>query len=193
MLSLLLIMATLAVPAQAPVVSPSPAAMFDQGRTWDDFLAAANARADAWRANAARSAPPKALVERLRAAAGDLRLLVVAAHACSDSAHTVPYIAALARDAGVPLRIIDATVGQSVMEAYRTPDGRAATPTVALVRGDRIVGAWVERPHVLQSWLLGPASSLPTADRMDRKFGWYEWDRGESTLAEIVDLAERLR
>ena len=35
------------------------------------------------------------------------------------------------------------------------------------------------------------AAALSSADRMDRKFGWYEWDRGESTIAELVDLVER--
>jgi len=43
----------------------------------------------------------------------------------------------------------------------------------------------------LQTWLLGPAASLPQSERMDRKFGWYEWDRGESTMAELVALVER--
>ncbi len=193
MISLLLAVLAIAAPAQT---SPSPlngSAMFDQGKTWDDFLASADARVESWRANAARNTPSKELVGRLKAAGGDLRLLVVAAHACSDSAHTVPYVAALARDAGVPLRIVDANVGARVMESFRTPDGRAATPTVALMRGDRIVGAWVERPQALQAWLLGPASALPMRERIDRKFGWYEWDRGESTIAEVVALAERLR
>jgi len=141
--------------------------------------------------------PPAAsrrqLVARLKAAAGDLRLVVVAVAACSDSVHTVPYVATLAREAGVPLRIVDTSVGKPVMDAFRTPDGRGATATVALLRGDRIVGAWVERPVALQTWLLGPAASLSQGERMDRKFGWYEWDRGESTMAEIVALAEQHR
>ncbi len=62
---------------------------------------------------------------------------------------------------------------------------------MALLRGDRVVAAWVERPVALQTWLLGPASALPQAERMERKFGWYEWDRGESTMAELVALVER--
>lgn len=191
----ILLMALLAFagPAQSSQVPTNGAALFDQGRTWDEFLAGADSRAETWRGNAARSKPSKELVDRLKAAGGDLRLLVVAVAACSDSVHTVPYVAVLAREAGIPLRIVDSNVGKPVMEAFRTPDGRAATATVALIRGDRIVGAWVERPAALQTWLLGPASSLPQSERMERKFGWYEWDRGESTIAELVALAERLR
>ncbi len=117
--------------------------------------------------------------------------MVVAVAACSDSVHTVPYVATLAREAGVPLRIVDNKVGKPIMDAFKTPDGRGATATVALLRGDVLVAAWVERPVQLQTWLLGPAASLSQEDRMARKFGWYEWDRGESTMAELVALVER--
>jgi hypothetical protein len=194
MFSMLLTLLTLAVPAQAsqqPILGGS--VLFEQGKTWEDFLAAADSRPETWKGNAARSRPSRELVDRLKSAAGDLRLLVVAVAACSDSVHTVPYVATLAREAGVPLRIVDSTVGKPVMEAFKTPDGRGATATVALLRGDRLVAAWVERPVALQTWLLGPASTLPQAERMDRKFGWYEWDRGESTMAELVALAERYK
>lgn len=194
MLSLLLVVVSLVTPtkaAQQPMTGGN--ALFEQGKIWDDFLAAADSRQETWRGNAARSKPSKELVERLKSAAGDLRLLVVAVAACSDSVHTVPYVATLAKDAGVPLRIVDSTIGKGVMEAFKTPDGRGATATVALLKGDQIVAAWVERPVALQTWLLGPASSLPQGERMDRKFGWYEWDRGESTMAELVALVERHR
>ena len=192
MLSLFLAVLTLVVPAQAsqqPITGGS--VLFEQGKTWEDFLATADSRPETWKANAARSRPSKELVDRLKGAAGDLRLLVVAVAACSDSVHTVPYVATLAREAGVPLRIVDSSVGKLVMDTFKTPDGRGATATVALLRGDRLVAAWIERPEALQTWLLGPASSLPQDERMSRKFGWYEWDRGESTMAELVALVER--
>jgi hypothetical protein len=192
MLSLILVLAAF-LPTQMSQVPVTDGAVFDRGVTWEAFLASADSRPETWRANAARAKPSKDLVDRLKAVSGDLRLVVVAVAACSDSVHTVPYVAVLANEAGVPLRIVDSTAGKHVMEAFRTPDGRAATATVALLRGDRIVGAWVERPEALQSWLLGPASSLPQSERMERKFGWYEWDRGESTMAELVALAERHR
>ena len=167
------------------------AAIFDQGRPYEDFLAAADARAEAWKANTNRSRPSAALVDRLKKASQGLRFVVVATAACSDSVHTVPYIAVLAREAGVPLRIVAPSAGKPIQDAFKTPDGRGATPTVAILRGDSVVAAWVERPIALQTWMLGPAAALSSADRMDRKFGWYEWDRGESTIAELVDLVER--
>jgi len=185
-------MLTLAVVAQAPQAL-NGAAIFDQGKPYEDFLAAADSRPEVWKGNTNRGRPSAALVDRLKRASEGLRFVVVAVAACSDSVHTVPYVAVLAREAGVPLRVVDPTVGRPIQDAFKTPDGRGATATIAVLRGDKIVGAWVERPVVLQTWILGPGSSLSQGDRMDRKFGWYEWDRGESTMAELVDLVERLR
>jgi hypothetical protein len=171
----------------------SGAAIFDQGRTYENFLATADARPEVWKGNTNKSRPSASLVDRLKKAGDGLRLVVVAVAACSDSVHTVPYIAVLAREAGVPLRIVDLTVGRQIQDAFKTPDGRGATATVAVLRGDRIVGAWVERPVVLQTWMLGPGAALSQSERMERKFSWYDWDRGESTIAELVELVERLR
>jgi hypothetical protein len=183
------VLALVAMP-QAPGAI-NGAAIFDQGKPYEDFVAAAESRPEVWKANTKRARPPAVLVDRLKAAGTGLRFVVVATAPCSDSVHIVPYVAALAREAGVPLRVVDPSIGKPIQDAFKTPDGRGATPTVALLRGDKVVAAWVERPVALQTWMLGPAAALSSADRMDRKFGWYEWDRGESTMAELVDLVER--
>jgi len=188
---LLTLLALVAAPQATQVIDGG--AIFDQGQTYEAFLAAANARVDVWQNNTKRSRPPAGLVDRLKQASDGLRLVVVAVASCSDSVHTVPYVATLAREAGVPLRVVDPTVGHAIQEAYKTPDGRGATPTVAVLRGNTVVGAWVERPAALQNWMLGPGASLSQSERLDRKFGWYEWDRGESTVTELVELIERLR
>ena len=167
------------------------AAIFDQGKPYEEFLAAANSRPEVWKANTSRSRPSAALIDRLKKAGQGLRFVVVATAACSDSVHTVPYVAVLAREAGVPLRVVDPSAGKPIQDAFKTPDGRGATPTVAILRGDKVVAAWVERPVALQTWMLGPAAALSQTDRMDRKFGWYEWDRGESTMEELVELVEK--
>lgn len=185
------VLALVAMP-QAPQAI-NGAALFEQGKPYEDFLASADSRADVWKGNTNRSRPSASLVERLKMAGEGLRFVVVATAACSDSVHTVPYIATLAREAGIPLRMVEPPVGKPIQDAFRTPDGRGATATVAVLRGDKVVAAWVERPVALQTWILGPGAALSQADRMDRKFGWYEWDRGESTMAELVDLVERFR
>jgi hypothetical protein len=192
LLSVLMMAGAVQAP-QAPQAIDGGNALFDKGTTYEAFLAAADSRPEVWKTNSSRAKPSAALVERLKKSGEGLRLIVVAVAACSDSVHTVPYIAKLAADAGLPLRVVDPAAGRAIQDAFKSPDGRGATATIALVRGDKIVGAWVERPVVLQTWILGPGSTLPQSERMDRKFGWYEWDRGESTITELVELAERLR
>lgn len=171
-------------------VTVDPAALFAQGAAWPAYLESVQQQRDTWARHAARPVPD-ALVNRLTVASTGLRLLVVAEDWCSDSVNTVPYIATLAARANVELRVVNAQLGKSVMEAHRTPDGRAATATVVLLRDGREVGAWVERPSALQGWMLGAGAALPPAERLQRKLSWYEWNRGDDTVAEIVTLAEK--
>lgn len=170
---------------------PSPVlALFDQGISWQTFLTDVQAQRATWEANASRAPVPADLVERVRKAAADLKLLVVAEANCSDSVQSVPYVARLATEAGIPLRIVRKAAASAVIDRHRTPDGRTATPTVILIRGGEDAGAWVERPAALQAWFIAHAD-LTSSERLARKTGWYVWDRGESTLAEIVALVEK--
>jgi hypothetical protein len=78
-----------------------------------------------------------------------------------------------------------------VLEQHKSPDNRTATPTVVLLRDGKDVGAFVERPVTLQTWMTGFAQTLSQQERLSRKASWYDWDRGDSTVAEIVALAEK--
>jgi hypothetical protein len=179
------------VAADAPsAAAGTAAALYDQGVPWDKFLAGARVQRETWVKNAGREVPA-ALVDRFRKAGSGLRLLVVTADWCGDSVHSVPYIATLAARAGVDLRVVDFRAGRPVMEANRTPDGRASTPTVVLLRGDQPVAAWVERPASLQSWYLGMTGQISDEERLERQLAWYGWNRGADALAEIVVLAEQ--
>ncbi len=164
--------------------------MYGQGKPWDQYLASTKAQRETWLKNAARDVPP-ALVERFKRAGDGLRLLVITADWCPDSVNSVPYIATLAAGAGVDVRVVDFKTGKSIMDAHHTPDGRASTPTVILLRGDQEVGAWVERPASLQWWYLGMANQISDDERLERKMAWYEWNRGTDALTEIVILAEQ--
>ncbi len=178
-------------PAPAPAAGAGDSvALYSRGVTWDHFLSNTRAQREEWQKNAGREVPP-ALVERLRRAGDDLRLVVITADWCGDSVHSVPYIAKLALRAGVNLRVVDFRTGKAVMEAHRTPDGRASTPTVILIRGNREVAAWVERPASLQWWYLGMTGQISDDERLERKLSWYDWNRGADALAEIVVLAEQ--
>jgi hypothetical protein len=134
--------------------------------------------------------PPDA-VNRLKRVREGLRVLIVAEDSCPDSVHTVPYIANVAAAAGVDVRIVDLAAGESLTSAHRTRDGRPVTPIVVLLRNDRDVGAWVERPAALQQLFFAMASTPESAHQFAERATWYDKDRGRTTIAEFVALAVR--
>lgn len=188
MLVLALLLAWL--PGQSAAPAADLNALFNQGVEWRPWFDDIRTQQNTWRQVASQVSPPNVLVDRLKAAGANLKLLVVAEANCSDSMQSVPHIAALADRAGVPLRIVGKDAAAAAIERHRTPDGRTATPTVILLRDGKDAGAWVERPEALQTWFIANAG-LSRAERLERKTAWYQWDRGGATLAEIVALAER--
>jgi hypothetical protein len=178
--------------AQTPRVAPTDTALlFERGLTFQQFLNGLIAQRELWHRNASRAVVAPELVERLRRAGKGLRFLIVAADWCGDSANTVPYIALAASSAHVDLRIVDRRVGEPLMRLHRAPDGRAVTPTVVLLRDGRDVGAWVERPRVLQEMFLSMASNTENRRQFAENQSWYDADGGKTTLSEVVALAER--
>lgn len=165
--------------------------MYAEGVDFASFHANATRRRALWDANWDRSDPAEVFVERAAALAGSYRILVVAVDSCSDSVNTIPYIARLVERAGnLELAIVSPDVGELLMEAYRTPDGRGATPTVAILNEDfEVVGTWIERPSPLQDWWIGHPE-IGLTERARRKQGWYDWDEGLTTYEEIVALLE---
>jgi len=179
--------------ASPPDRAVSPfAQLYDDGVAFSAFLASADQRRETWHDNYERSALPAPTMERLRALSGAWRLLVVAEDWCGDSANTIPYLARLVEAAeGLEMRVIDSQAGRRLMEAYPTPDGRPATPTVLVLDGaGREVGCWVERPTALQEWFLANEDRLEDEDLYDRKYAWYDWDVGEHTAADLLDVLE---
>ena len=174
------------------ILTPSsPAVLFQQGVTFPQFLARVSAQRDVWLRNAARIDIQVADIERLTRVRRGVRFLVVAEDWCPDSVHTVPYLANLAADAGVPLRIVDRAAGDALMARHRTRDGRKVTPTLVVLENDRDVGAWIERPAVLQALFFSMATDPENARRFADRSAWYDADRGRTTIAEVLALVER--
>jgi hypothetical protein len=167
------------------------AALFDRGVPYRDFLDAARSRRDEWLERTKAATVEDEAVTRVQRLGTHRRLLVVAEDWCGDSANTLPYLARLVELAPevLDLRIVDSSVGRSVMEAHKTPDGRAATPAVVVLdEAGTFVAAWIERPSLLQKWYLEKENELSRTDLLDQKYKWYEEDRGKSTIREIVEL-----
>jgi hypothetical protein len=200
MLSSLLLAATLSlVPAGAPCTAPAAdttRALYESGRTFPAFLASVRARKAAWDGNYAKGASlDSALVARARAAAGPWRLLVVAVDGCSDSANTIPWIARLVEQVpGLELRVVLPGPGGPVMASHRTPDDRAATPTVVLLDADwREIGCFIERPRPIRDWMLAEKAKVGADSAAAHKAAWYVTDAGRSTLVQVVEMLEAAR
>ena len=167
------------------------AALFDKGVPYRDFLDAARSRRNEWIARSKDAKVYAEAVTRVQQLGARRRLLIVAEDWCGDSANTLPYVARLAESAPevLDLRIIDSSAGRPVMEAHKTPDGRAATPTVVLLdETGTFLAAWVERPSALQKWYIEQQDLLSQRDLLDQKYKWYKEDQGKSAIREIVEL-----
>jgi hypothetical protein len=168
-----------------------PGNLAAHGRSWEQFLQGIRMQRALWLRTEARVSIAPELVARVERARRGLQLVVVAEDWCPDSAYTVPYVARLATLAGVPLRLVDRTAGEAWLRSHRTGDGRTATPTIVLLRDGVDVGAWVERPAVLQDLFRSMGDSPTDATRFARRGAWYEADNGVTALREIVTLIEQ--
>lgn len=168
------------------------ARLFAEGESFAAFLEKANARKEQWHANYGKAAVPDALAARAARIAGTWNILVVAVDSCSDSVSTIPYIARLVEGMpNVTLRIVNSTAGKEVLETHRTPDNRAATPTVILLDSAFVErGCWVERPRELQALIAGEGKSDREKGVFEGKMAWYEKDQGASTMAEFLEMIE---
>ncbi len=171
--------------------------LYGTGVDFNTFLKIADNRgaltqlANPWNSNWRKSGPSDDQVSRAQSLAGSYRLLAVASETCSDSINTIPYIARLVdRVDQLEMQVVPPGAGRLIIEAHRTPDGRMATPTVAILNDNfEVVGTWVERPLPLKDWW-ARNSTISEREMKQRKQYWYNWDEGNHTIGEIVDLLE---
>ena len=170
------------------------AALWDKAVPFAAFLENVQSRQEQWRTRFANAAVSAEALTEARALPAKRRILAVAEARCSDSAWALPYVAKLA--AAVPekleLRVISAAQGRRVQSASLTPDGRVATPTIAVLdETDRFIGAWVERPSELQKWYVDNKGTLSADARHEYMDKWYTEDGGRATLRELLSILRR--
>lgn len=181
--------------ALAPVADDPLREVYEAGISWAQFMdgVQANQRRALWDRNWETGQIPDDLLARARAVGeGPWRILAITDPACSDSVNTVPYLAHLAEALpSLEIRVVTALLGRPWMEAHRSPDGRASTPTVLLLDGDYTLrGCWIEQPKEMAAfWLDVVAQGTMTAE-VGRKLAWYEEDAGRSTLREFIEVME---
>ncbi len=181
-----------AVPNELPA-DIDYAKLFASGIPFSEFLGNAKERKELWHSNYGRAAVADAAMARATRVTGTWNVLVVAIDACSDSVSTIPYIAKLVESMpNVTIRIVDSKAGKEVMEAHRTPDNRAATPTVILLDSTFTPrGCWIERPRELREWISGEKRNNGDSGVFSGKMNWYEKDAGASTVSEFVEMLEK--
>ncbi len=179
-----------AVPATT--VDSSLVALYERGITYSSFLDAARARREHWQRNSTSAVVPADALAAAQALPGRYRLLVVAVDGCSDSVNTIPFLAKLVELVPhIGLRVVSSDEARSVMESHRTPDGRAATPTVVVLdEAGNDVGCWVERPALLQAKAIEMRAAGLSEQFGREKQAWYDGDAGASTIREVVAVLQ---
>jgi hypothetical protein len=185
----------LAAPAGSMIANDSLATLYAGGQRWETFYPAVDRRKELWDRNWTNARIPDSLASRARNAGGPWRILVITEPGCSDSANSVPYIARLVENTpGLELRLVNSTAGKPWMQAHRTPDGRAATPTVLVLDAEHnIRGCWVEQPKKLQDFWLPLIASGAAGSRFSEKMDWYLKDEGREIVREIIEVLEGAR
>ena len=85
----------------------------------------------------------------------------------------------------------DSEVGKSIMESHRTPDGRAATPTVLLLDASfQERGCFIERPGLLRQLMSDQREKSGEGGLFEGKMKWYDDDKGAHTVEEMVAILE---
>lgn len=170
------------------------AVLWSKATPFHSFLENVRLREDQWRSRFANAAVEAGALNEAKALTGRRRILAVAEDRCSDSAWAIPYLAKLASAAPekLELRVINRREGGRIQSAHLTPDGRRATPTVAVLdENDALLGVWVERPAELQNWFVENKPTLSSEDLHAHMDTWYKKDAGRTTITEVLAIMKR--
>jgi hypothetical protein len=168
------------------------ASLWDRALTFQQFVAASTRHRELWSGIYRTARIPEWATQRARAL-GSLRLVVLAEDWCGDASNTVPILVRWAEEAGnVELRILRRDENPQVMDRYLTNGTRSIPLAVVLTDRMEELGHWGPRPAELQAFVLGERRAGRTSrDYYPEVRRWYAQDKGESTLREVLEIAER--
>jgi hypothetical protein len=165
---------------------------FAAGRSFTEFLAAAVANADLWRAVYARARVDDAAVARAARLGGLWHLLVLVEDWCGDAVNTLPVIGRLAEQAPtIDLRVLGRDANLDLMDAHLTNGSRSIPVVMILDATYPERGWWGPRPASLQAWVMGDGRALSKEDRYREVRRWYARDHGATTVDEVLTLLEQ--
>lgn len=165
------------------------AATWEKAEPFSRFLGRVAKLQSLWEGSTRMAAIPEWARERFSALPNGLRMLVLNADWCLDSASTVPTLARLAEVVpGVEMRVLDRDAYPVLMDRYLTDGTRSIPLAILLDRDFRELGHWGPRPRELQSFVrahLDRDMSKEAIHLEVRK--WYVGDRGNAMLREIAE------
>ena len=163
------------------------AALWDEAESFPAFLDRVESQRTLWEGVYRTSSVPEWAATAFGALPGGLRMLVLNAAWCLDSANTVPVLARIAEAVpGVELRLLERDDYPELMDRYLTDGGRSIPLAILLDQSFRELGRWGPRPAELQAWVLANLKATPKEERYKTQRRWYAKDRGETTLREIL-------
>lgn len=162
---------------------------YEAGRTFQVFLETAEANRELWHAMAARATVHDPALERISAARGHWRLLVLADDWCGDAVNTLPVVARLAEAApNLELRLLGREEMPELMDRHLTHGARSIPVVILLDEAGVERGWWAPRPRPLQEWFERLGRGMEKTLRYRELRRWYARDRGVTTANEIADL-----
>lgn len=124
------------------------------------------------------------------------QFLLISEAWCGDASYTVPVIAALAKALpAVDLSIILRDEHLEIMDKFLTNGGRSIAKLVIIdPTTHQVLADWGPRPAQAQDIVVA-MKQRPDFNQKEMSsalFKWYEADKGESTLRDILDILKEL-
>jgi len=166
------------------------AVLWDQAEPFDRFLGRIMKLQSLWEGSTRAAVIPEWAQLRFSQLPHGLRLLVLNADWCLDSASTVPTLARLAEVVpGVEMRVLDRDQYPQVMDQYLTEGTRSIPLAILLDRDFRQLGHWGPRPKELQAFVRAHLDRDMSKEAIHLEIRkWYVGDRGNAMLREIGEI-----
>src|SRR6185312_2011344 len=164
---------------------------FHSALTFAEFLAGATKNVELWRDLHRLSITPPAAAARENALATKRHLLILAEGWCGDAVNTVPVIVRLAEASRMlDVRLLERDRNLDLMDTHLTNGSRSIPLVMVLDERFTEITRWGPRPRELQRWMLSTGLGMEKTARYRFIRTWYARDRGQTTLAEILEVLE---
>ncbi len=124
------------------------------------------------------------------------QFLLISEAWCGDASYTVPVVAALAKALpAVDLSIILRDEHLEIMDRFLTNGGRSIAKLIMIDPSThQVLGDWGPRPEKAQEIVveMKQRPDFNQKEMSEALFKWYEEDKGESTVNEIISILSNL-